>query len=148
MILKRKLNIGRIIFFFFEFCFFSCSLTAKENAPYFINGEFIIEESTEYEIAGLDLYLLNKSEKQISAFTVVFYLFDEDGNPPQGAKNSIVIKVNTEIDSNDYLQNVINLDKYMYEIPEQPYFVDYLYLSEIIYSDGTKWKDPFGQQMF
>lgn len=133
---------------FLIFLFSSCQLLAKDSVPYLIDGKMVIEESTEYQIAGFDFYLLNKSEKQISSFTVVFYLFDEDGNPPDYVKNSIVLTVKADVDSHDYLESCISLDKFFSSIPESPYTIDYLYISKIKYSDDSEWNDPFGLQVF
>lgn len=129
--------------------FFSgCQLSAKENSPYIISGEMLIEESKDYEIAGLDLYVYNKLEKNISSFTVVFFLFDSEGNAPEGGKNVVVLTVTTEIEGKNSLKACINLDKYMREIPEEPYQIDYIYLSKIVYDDGTEWNDPLGFQLY
>ncbi len=138
----------KVLIFLSLFIFFSCSLFAKEPAPYVIGGEMVTEESAAYDVAGLDLFLMNKSDKKISEFTLVFFIFDEDGNPPEGARNSIVLTVSAEVEPYDSLSTCLSLDKYVYYVLDEPYFVDYMYLSKIVYENGTQWTDPFGTQVF
>lgn len=128
--------------------FTSCSLNAKDRKPYVIYGEMVMEDSIDYELAGLSLYLLNKTEKPIESFTVVFYLFDENGNIPMGIRNNIVLDVNCDVDSLASVETVLCIDKFMSFVPEEPYQVDYLYLSKILYTDGTTWTDPLGFNSF
>lgn len=142
-----KNRIFTMFFLFMCMLFSGCQLSAKENSPYIISGEMVTEDSSDYEIAGLDFYLYNKMEKNITSFTVVFFLFDSDGNAPEGSKNIVVLTVTTEIDAKSSLRACINLDKYMTEIPDEPYQIDYIYLSKIVYEDGSEWNDPFGFQL-
>lgn len=130
-------------------CFFmGCSLYARNKSPYLINAQMVMEDSDAYDIAGLDLYIFNKTDKCIRDFTVVFYVYDADGNPPEGMKNNLVIPVEAEIEADDELSACICLDKYLTFIPEEPFQIDFLYLSKITYEDGSEWSDPFGLNYF
>lgn len=124
--------------------FSSCNLFAVEEIPYLIKGEMVVDSSSKYEAAGFDFNFINKSEKNIKSFTVVFYIFDEDGNPPALGRNNIVITINSEVLSQESYESCVSLDSFLYEIPEEPYEVDYLYVSKIVYEDDSVWSDPFG----
>lgn len=121
-----------------------CSLVAGESAPYIIDGKMVVESSSKYEAAGFEFYFINKSNKQIKNFTMVFYIYDEEGNPPGLGKNNIVINVASSIKAGESLSGCVSLDSYISEIPEEPYTVDYLYVSKITYEDNSVWDDPFG----
>lgn len=141
---KYYICIGFVILFIT-----SCSVYAKEPAPYYINADFVMEEnSSDYEICGVDLYFLNKIEKKIEEFTVVFYLFDEDGEPISEGKSNIVLNVNREIGDNQAYFDCLSLDKYFNEKPDFYTSIDYLYVSRIVYEDGSVWQDPFGMICF
>lgn len=129
-------------------CFSSCSLFAKSAAPYFVTAEMTMEESSNYSIAGLRFGLMNKADKEIKEFTMVFCFFDEDGNPVVGSRNNQVITVSTQIHGKEFFEACISLDKYLYEIPEEPYQIDFLYVSRIVYDDDSVWTDPFGLTVF
>lgn len=145
--MKKFKGLYCLIGIFFLF-FVSCNLNAKEKNPYIAYGEMMIEESGDYEVAGLSLYLLNKSDKAIESFTLVFYVFDENGNIPAGMRNNLVFDVVYGVEANESVETILCMDKYMNTIPEEPYQIDYLYLSKINYADGTSWSDPFGFNSF
>lgn len=138
----------KIISFFICILFSNCKLFANEKIPYLINGEMVLDSSSKYEAAGFDFYFINKSEKNIKSFTIVFYVFDEDGNPPLMGRNNIVITVNSNVLAKESLENCVSMDSFLYEIPEEPYEIDYLYVSRIVYEDDSVWTDPFGLYSF
>ncbi|MCQ2588180.1 MAG: hypothetical protein MJ174_08695 [Treponema sp.] len=125
----------------------SCSSFASAGAPYQIKGEMVLEDSIDYENAGFEFSLFNRSDKEIKSFTVVFFLFDNDGNPPIAGKNNIVLEINETIEALENCELCVSLDKYLTFIPEEPYSVDFLYVSKIVYSDNSVWSDPFGLEL-
>lgn len=136
-------------------CFFlfgCCSLFNKTDVadvPYIAEGRMEIDENSgDYEIAGLNLFFMNKSEKNVSEFTVVFYLFDVDGEPISGGKSNIVLTVKESVSSMESLRCCVSLDKYFSIVPETAYAVDYFYVSRIVYENGDVWTDPFGMNAF
>lgn len=141
--MKNKiLKYSSFLLLLFTFC--GCSVFANNLAPYQISGKMVIDSSGNYESAGLEFRFFNKSEKNVKDFTIVFFLFDDDGNPPLSGKNNIVIKINEFVDRMDYLESTVSIDKYLTLIPNEPYSVDFLYVSQINYEDGSQWNDPFG----
>ena len=141
-------EIIKIFLFSFIFTFSSCSVFADQQIPYLIGGEMVMEASTDYELAGFDFTFVNKSEKAIKSFTFIFFIYDQDGNIPAVGRNNLVINLNASLESGEVLKTCIPLDDYLYEIPEDVYQIDYLYVSKIIYQDGSEWTDPLGVKAF
>lgn len=135
-------------------CFFisvlsSCSITPLESVPYLISGDFVMEaDSDDYSVCGIDLMFLNQSEKMVQEISVVFFLFDMDGEPARECSNRIAFDIEKTIDAGDSLRSCLSLDKYMYILPEEYLQVDYLYVSRIVYDDGSVWEDPYGLVAF
>ena len=131
------------------FLLIGCSITPVETVPYLISGDFEMEtDSEDYSVCGIDLLLLNQSAKDINEFSIVFYLFDKDGEPAKECSNRISFDIEKTIDAGDSFKQCLSLDKYMYMLPEDLLFVDYLYVSRIVYSDGSVWEDPYGLFVF
>lgn len=132
-----------------EFLVFSgCSASAEENIPYQISGQMVIDDTAGYENACFNFTFGNGSEKTVSEFTLVFFLFDEDGDVPTIGNGSIVTTVSCNVGKNDYVTGSVDLIKYLNYIPEDPYNADYIYVSKIVYSDKSEWSDPFGVYAF
>ena len=127
--------------------FTSCNLFANEKIPYGIEGNILTEDSEIYEYMGLELKVQNKSDVKIKGITIVFFLFDEDGEPTSNIKNNIVLNIGCDVPANGTLEDCISLDKYVYVFEDMLYSIDYLYISKIFYADGTTWSDPFGSKL-
>ena len=141
----RKIKI--IVGIIFVLLFISCDIFAQ-IPPYAVSGEMVLDNE-EYEGEALfefDIY--NKSDKTIEEFTIVFYLFDEDGNTPLTGRSNIVSKIKATVEPYESFESSFSLMKFLTVIPEYPYSVDYLYLSRITYSDGSVWSDPIGMKFF
>lgn len=143
--LQMKFNVLLIMFFLFS----GCAMFAKENVPYAIKGEFTVEDSvSEYELGGVDIYFYNKSDKNVRNFTVVFFLFDEDGEPFNTTKSNLVFNIEKNVETKDSIEFCLSIDDYVNSIPDESCFIDYLYVSKIVYEDGSVWTDPFGLNVF
>lgn len=127
-------------------CFFVVTNLLNAKAPYSIVGEMEINQKTEE--AFLEYTFCNDSKKVVKDFTIVFYVFDSDGDVPLKNKNNIVVRIQTEVGAKEELSDKIMLNEYLSYIPEEPFFVDYLYVSSINYIEGTLWNDPFGFEVF
>ncbi len=136
-----------IKFFLFGLLFFltSCKGFCLDSIPYVISGDFVMEEnSLDYEICGVDFFLINQSDKDIRKINVVFFLFDQDGEPAYECRNKISVVTELDIDAGESCNFIMSLDNFMNVIPSDPLLVDYLYLAEIEYEDGSVWQDPLG----
>jgi hypothetical protein len=139
-IVKAKLILNSFL------CFFVVTNLLNAKAPYSIVGEMEINQKTEE--AFLEYTFCNDSKKVVKDFTIVFYVFDSDGDVPLKNKNNIVVRIQTEVGAKEELSDKIKLNEYLSYIPEEPFFVDYLYVSSINYIEGTLWNDPFGFEVF
>ena len=79
---------------------------------------------------------------------IVFYLFDQDGEPANECRSNISIEFELSIMPQEESRFCLSLDSFMNAIPETPLFIDYLYLAKIEYEDGSVWEDPFGLMAF
>lgn len=127
-------------------CFFVVTNLLNAKAPYSIVGEMEIDQKTEE--AFLEYTFCNDSKKVVKDFTIVFYVFDSDGDVPLKNKNNIVVRIQMEVGAKEEVSDKIKLNEYLSYIPEEPFFVDYLYVSSINYIEGTLWNDPFGFEVF
>ena len=140
-----------------NFCFFAgifvlifmlidCKTNIGLSCPYEISNPHVeIGDCKEkHKFAGMYFSLFNESNKTIDTFTISFMLYDSDGNNPFVGSNCIVSKIVCEISPNGFCDFVIDLDSYISIVPTEPYLVDYIYIREIKYTDGTKLKDPYG----
>lgn len=139
-IVKAKLILNSFL------CFFVVTNLLNAKAPYSIVGEMEINHKTEE--AFLEYTFCNDSKKVVKDFTIVFYVFDSDGDVPLKNKNNIVVRIQMEVGAKEELSDKIKLNEYLSYIPEELFFVDYLYVSSINYIEGTLWNDPFGFEVF
>ena len=148
-IVRRK--IYRILLFMMFLILFGtgCKTYSLEKIPYVMTGDFVMEESSaDYSICGVDFFLLNKSEKEIKNLTIVFFLFDKDGEPAFECRSKISAQIEKNISAGEDCSFCMSLDNFMNSIPSEYLIVDYLYLSKIEYQDGSVWEDPYGLVAF
>ena len=142
-------NVIRVFFLMSVFFLSGCKGYSLDSIPYLISGDFVMEDdSTDYSICGVDFYLLNKSEKEIRKINIVFYLFDQDGEPACECMNKISAETELSVLPGESSRFCMSLDSFMNSFPENYLFVDYLYLAKIEYEDGSTWEDPYGLVAF
>lgn len=143
------MKISRFLMIFILSFFAGCKTWSFDSVPYVISGDFVMEEnSSDYSICGIDISLLNKSEKEIKNVSIVFFLFDHDGEPAYECRSKIAVEVEKSIAAREFSSFCISLDKFMNAIPQDTLLIDYLYVSKIEYEDGSKWEDPYGLVAF
>jgi hypothetical protein len=116
--------------------------------PYIIDAKLNMEDSSDFDIAGLDLSFLNRSERTVNEFSIVFYIFDEDGEPASLCRSNVVLSVKCELLPGEKIEKCLNLDSFFSVVPDEEYSLDYVYISRIKYADGSVWKDPFGLSLY
>ena len=123
-------------------------LCAREKLPYAISG--MVNENEE-GLSGqktMELSFDNLSKKEISSFTTVMFVFDQEGNSVLKNKNSLVLKFEERVLPGENLTVSVLLDSYVYDTEDEYYEIEYLYVSIIEYCDGSYWYDPFGLKRF
>ncbi len=123
-----------------------CSTLENLDCPYLIDNPHVEigQKYTYHKYAGAYLTVYNDSKKTIEKYTVSFMLYDSDGSVPFLGTNCVVARCDTPIPPQQEETFIVNLDSFISSVPDEPYLMDYLYLREIIYTDGSSWKDPFG----
>ena len=129
-------------------CVFVNFLYAKEKLPYAIYGLVNEDDETGSNQKTLELSFYNLSKKEVSDFTAVMFVFDQEGNSVLKNKNSLVLKFEERVLPGENLTVSVLLDPYVYDAEDEYYEIEYLYVSIIEYSDGTFWYDPFGLKRF
>jgi hypothetical protein len=128
----------------------SCTPITKSNLdapPYVINTPVCIvgERTGYYQFVGIEFYFLNTADKAISEITVSFRVFDAktEKNPLVGS-NLFELTLLGSIYADEKKEMVIPFDKYIYTAPAEPYIIDFFYVAEIRYIDGSTWTDEYG----
>lgn len=134
----------RLLFVFVMFC---CSFLLNAKCPYFFI-DFALRQNSqtldeEYTFVAFEIK--NVSKKQISSFTVVFSLCTEDSTNPFDGDNTIIVKIEEQIESNESFCFSIDLcDYFDTQIMEEQLHIENLFLRTVNFTDGTVWKDYFG----
>ena len=126
--------------------FFSCD-SMFQNPPFILSSpECVLTSGTgSFRFAGVKFSVWNARQSEIKAISAVFSVYKDDkgGNPFSGG-NVVTADMDCTITPGGCLELEAALDPYISEIPNSPYFIDFLYLKEIVYADGQTWSDPTG----
>ena len=143
---NKKLKLLSLAFLIFMS---GCSVYSDESLPYTISADFVMEEeSDDYQICGAQVTFYNWSEKEVNEFEVNFYLFDSDGEPARECWNMVTFDIVKTLAAGETCKLCLSLDTYMTSVPQALLTIDYLFVSKIIYSDGSVWEDPYGMAAF
>lgn len=123
-----------------------CATLGPFGCPYQVADAYmeVGERAGCHRLAGVTLTLCNETEKTVRAFTVSLQLSDADGASPFDGADSVTVPCAADIAPRSRATCVISLDPFLPDAPAEPYALDCLYLREITYTDGTRWRDPFG----
>lgn len=125
--------------------FASCSTLGTKKTPYVLGADSVLaSDNNSYVFAGVDFTFFNATEKTVADFTVVFYVYDSEGEKAFAGSNCVMAKCDGPVGAMNEVQGEISLDEYLTQIPDEPYQIDYLYVSQIKYTDGSTWNDRFG----
>jgi hypothetical protein len=103
------------------------------------------EKMNYYTFAGVEFSYLNTGSKTVSRVSVSFMVFDAaTQKSPFIGSNIIKITFDGEIRGGVKKDFVIPLDPYIYAAPAVPYLIDFFYISEVVFADGSVWEDSGG----
>ena len=122
----------------------SCGDLGTKTVPYELKAQMVIEPSSIYDSAGLEYSFYNKSDKAVKSLTFVFFLNGDEESSFEVFENLIELEVSAVVEPQNFIEDCVSLDSFLYEVPEEPYQLDYLYVSRIVYEDGSEWTDSFG----
>ena len=126
---------------FLVFSSFTCSKVSLKECPYSICGELFFNRKGIN--TGFEILIENNSEKSFEQFTIIFSLFDEDGEPVFDS-NWVSIDVEKTILPDETYSYIVNIEDFFNIDEGQNLMLDYLYLSKIVFLDKKVWEDPFG----
>ncbi len=130
-----------------SFCGLSCAFRKKkkayEKAPYSIEARLSFEEQL-----YLDFDFTNYSDLTAKEITIVCFIYDEDGNSPLQGKSGLVVHEDCYAESGETFSGRAALEKYSDFNADVLYEVDFVYISRIVYDDGSEWTDPYGLRYF
>lgn len=112
-----------------------CASVENYRAPYSISaaasgGEF-------------SYCFYNRSSAEVSACTVKFRLYDEDGLPPAECPGECEVACCETVKPYASYSESVNLESECGVLPGF-YQVESVYVSRIEYADGREWKDEYG----
>ena len=122
--------------------------TPDEAPPFVITRPvfMITPRLNYYNYAGLVFNFLNTAEENADGITVSFMLFDAktQASPFYGSNKFEITKLDLVL-PDENKEVIISLDRIIYIAPEEPYLIDFFYISEIHYTDGGAWQDKYGK---
>ncbi|MDR1105018.1 MAG: hypothetical protein LBL44_01550 [Treponema sp.] len=125
----------------------SCADTSYDFPPYVITVPVFAvgERAGYYSYAGVEFEFFNTTAKNVSQVTVSFMLFDsETGQSPFIGSNLFNFTLNGTVGPNEKTEHIIPFDAYLYTAPSEPYVIDFFYIAQIVYADGSVWSDTYG----
>lgn len=136
-------------------CFFAVSVflfescVSKRNVPYEVFGEIVSgvetefanwsESSTDENNTKLDFLFTNLSDKNVDSFFVTAFIFDSDGNSVFEERNNLVFEVNERVLGGESYSGNVVIPELSFDAEETEYEIEYIYVSKIIYEDGSLW---------
>lgn len=131
--------------FLILFYLVSCSSFSQNKVPYEIKGYIENTDGKEPVLLG---EFINRENKRVSTFTVVFIVYDQNGELNIPGKSNLVIKLSNSVGGEERNSFSVPLKSLIKSYNTNDLNIDYLYVSRIEYSDGSVWTDPFGFYLY
>jgi len=155
----KKMKISRTILLVVTVLFMACDAptwiiadlppeTPSEIPPFVITKPVmeIVERPFYFKYAGMVFNFLNHAEKIVDNITVSFMLFDSKTNgSPFISTNKFQITRWDQVFPDENKEIILSLDRFIVIAPTEPYLVDFFYIYEIHYVDGSVWRDEYGK---
>jgi len=123
--------------------------TTPSEIPPFVLSKPVVEISERincFKYAGIVFKLLNNGEEHIEMIKICFMLFDTKSQAsPFIGSNKFEITKYDFLAPGENKEISVSLDRHIYIAPTEPYLIDFFYISEIHYIDGTVWQDIYGK---
>jgi len=106
----------------------------------------ITERLNYFKCAGIVFKFLNNAEKPVDKITISFMIFDTKTQlSPFTGSNVFEIEKQGFVASGENKEICISLDHFIYIAPTEPYLIDFFYISQVLYTDGSVWQDKNGK---
>ncbi|MBR1405203.1 MAG: hypothetical protein IJ558_13650 [Treponema sp.] len=121
-----------------SFSFFDC--------PYEITSLDIIHTpEAEDDVLVVHFLFENLMNRPVEACTVSFILYDDEGNTLALGSEAIVESVRESVGSNEACLIRVVVPSSRFDTTATHFRIDYFYLRDIHYADGSIWRDPYGR---
>lgn len=123
-----------------------CENPCENILPYYITDKYISvgQEKDLFEFAGAYIEIFNNTDLEVEQVTVNFMLYDENGKSAGIYGNQVSSSVDCGIIPHKRKTVVVSLDNLLGPNLEKSYQLDFVYISRIVYTDGTVWQNPLG----
>ena len=122
--------------------------TPTEMPPFVVTRPVfeITERPFYFKYAGIVFKFLNNSGNIVERITVSFMLFDaQTQDSPFIGSNKFEIRISDTVFPNENKEIIISLDRFIYIAPREPCLINFFYIAEIQYVDGSVWQDKYGK---
>jgi hypothetical protein len=99
-------------------------------------------------VASASFYFINTSNKDITAFTLNFRLYDGDKKPIGTGDNKVIFKYSGLIKAGEEKQIIVSLDRFIPQETGSGIVADHIFVESVLFSTGEQWSDPFGIRQF
>ncbi len=128
-------------------CFFisSCANLFGSNPPYYIAEKKVVMEE-DYDVcryAEAVFEIFNNSDKEIESVEINFFFYD-DQNRPGAYDNKVSVQMMCPVMARHARLLKVSMDPYIGPEIKDSYVLGFVYLSKIIYTDGSVWSDEWG----
>ena len=121
-----------------------CKKELDISVPYTIDGFLDVQADSKDERLFFEYEFENSGKKDVCEFVVVFYVLDENGEPPLQGRNFVVLTVQEEVPAGGILSGRIDVSDWVCFESDKEYVTDFLFVSKIVYNDGSSWIDDTG----
>lgn len=98
-----------------------------------------------YDYCGVTFSFKNTSNKTVSHLKISCMVYkDLNGTNPFMGTNHILADYPETVQPGETKDFILNLDPYLYTIPTEVYLIDYFFVKDLTYSDGSSWHDELG----
>ena len=121
-----------------------CKKELDIPVPYRIDGTLENGVDSESDRLFFEFEFENLKDKVVCSFTVVFFVLDENGEPPPEGRNFVVLTIGECVDCGSSLKGRVDISDWVGFCSENSYETDFLFVSKITYDDGSVWIDETG----
>ncbi|HBG35543.1 MAG TPA: hypothetical protein DDW88_00555 [Treponema sp.] len=125
--------------------FLSCTFDFGNLPPYCISSPHIIlnNEDVFDSSCGLFFNLKNTDAKTIAKINLVFSAYESSNKKPITTKYLNEMSVPVFLPHGESLEVFIDLEPFIFKIPDSDCIVDFFCIKEVVFSNGDVWKDIF-----
>lgn len=141
-----KKNLALSVGFFFIFSL-GCKLFVQSGPEFAVSSPVYKKGKTgeSCELGGVCFDFYNKSSKKVISIETKMNVYNPATKQTAFAGvGTITSSFNGEIEAGQKKEMCVSLDEYITTACDIDFLIEQFYISRILYSDGSEWKDYFG----